>query len=43
MLFDGNFVRDSFLKKYLTFSKHFDPFFLKPAMLLENKKQRSIH
>jgi len=41
MLFDSNFLRDTFLKKYLSFSKNFDPFLLKPAMLLENKKNRS--
>ena len=41
MLFDSSFIRDSFLKKHLTFSKHFDPFNLKPAMVLENNKNRS--
>jgi len=40
MLFDSSFIRDSFLKKYLTFSKHFDPFNLKPAMILERNKNR---
>ena len=41
MLFDSSFIRDSFLKKYLSFSKHFDPFNLKPAMILEKKRNRS--
>jgi hypothetical protein len=34
MLFDSNFLRETLLKKYLPFSKGFDPFCLKPAMLL---------
>jgi hypothetical protein len=41
MLFDSNFLRDSFLKKHLNFSKHFDPFALRPAMHLEKKKPRT--
>lgn len=41
MLFDGNFLKDSFLKKYLEFNKNFDPFLLKPAMLLQTKRGRS--
>jgi hypothetical protein len=41
MLFDGSFLRDSFLSKYLTFSTHFDPFFLRPAMHLDRHKDRT--
>jgi hypothetical protein len=41
MLFDSNFIRDSILQRYLTFSKGFDPFTLKPAMLLDNNNRRS--
>jgi hypothetical protein len=41
MLFDSNFLRDTFLKKYLNFSKNYDPFLLKPAMLLDNKKGKT--
>lgn len=37
MAFDNRFVFDSFLKKFLTFGNHYDPFFLKPCMILENK------
>ena len=41
MLFDGQFIRESILKSYLSFSSAYDPFFLKPAMKLDNKKPRS--
>lgn len=41
MLFDNNFIKDSFLKNYLTFSSHFDPFLLKSSMILDNKKNRT--
>lgn len=30
---------DSFLKKYLAFANHYDPFFMKPLMVLENKER----
>lgn len=33
-IFDNRFVFDSFLKKYLTFGHHYDPFFMKPCMVL---------
>ena len=39
-IFDNKFVSDSFLKKFLTFASHYDPFFLKPAMVLENKRNK---
>jgi hypothetical protein len=41
MLFDGSFIRDSILQNHLAFSKHFDPFLLRPAMTLEKKHQRT--
>lgn len=41
MLFDSNFIRESLLKRHLQFSKGFDPFCLKPAMLLDNKQNRT--
>lgn len=41
MLFDSNFIKDSLLQRHLSFSKGFDPFCLKPAMLLDNQHQRS--
>ena len=41
MLFDSNFIRESLLKRHLLFSKGFDPFCLKPAMLLDNRPNRS--
>ena len=41
MLFDGLFVKNTFLSKYLEFGNHYDPFFLKPLMLLENKKNKT--
>ncbi len=40
-IFDNKFVFDSFLKKFLTFGSHYDPFFFKPCMVLENKSKRS--
>ena len=36
ILFDNKFVMDSFMKKYLKFGNHYDPFVLRPAMVLEN-------
>jgi hypothetical protein len=41
MLFDSNFVRESFLKQHLQFSKGLDPFCLKSAMYLDNKAHRT--
>lgn len=41
MLFDSNFIRESLLKCHLQFSRGFDPFCLKPAMLLDNKPNRT--
>jgi len=41
MLFDSSFIRDSILQKHLAFSKHFDPFLLKPAMKLEKNHHRN--
>ena len=41
MLFDCSFIRESILQHYLTFSKHFDPFLLRPAMQLDRKQHRS--
>ena len=40
ILFDGDFIKESFLKKYLLFNKRYDPFLLKPAMHLEKKKSK---
>ena len=36
MVHDNKFITESVLKKYMTFGKHFDPFLLKPLMVLEN-------
>lgn len=41
MLFDANFIRDSILHKHLQFSSGFDPFCLKPAMVLDNNHHRN--
>ena len=41
MLFDAHFLRESLLSKHLAFSPGFDPFALRPAMLLENKPNRT--
>jgi hypothetical protein len=41
MLFDANFIRDSILHKHLLFSNGFDPFCLKPAMVLDNNHHRN--
>lgn len=40
MIFDNRFLFESFLKKNLTFANHYDPFLLKPCMILENKKNK---
>jgi hypothetical protein len=41
ILFDSNFICDSLLQRHLRFSSGFDPFCLKPAMLLDNNHHRS--
>lgn len=38
MTFDNRFVFESLLSKFIPFAKHYDPFFLKPCMVFENKK-----
>ncbi len=37
VLWDCNFLKDTVLGKYLVFARHYDPFILKPVMLLEAK------
>lgn len=34
LTFDNKFVFNSFLKKHISFAEHFDPFFMKPIMVL---------
>lgn len=34
MIFDNKFITESFLNQSLTFGKHYDPFLLKPSMVL---------
>jgi hypothetical protein len=41
MLWDSNFIKDSLLKKHVQFASHFDPFVLKPIMILEAKTKKS--
>lgn len=40
-IFDNRFIFQSFLKKFLTFGRHYDPFLLKPCMVLQNKNKRT--
>lgn len=41
MLWDSNFIKDTLLKKHIQFASHFDPFVLKPIMILEAKSKKS--
>ena len=36
MINDTKFVTESILRKYLNFAKHYDPFFFKPYMVIQN-------
>ena len=38
MIFDNKFVSESIIGDYPVFGNHYDPFFLKPSMILEKKK-----
>ena len=41
MLWDADFLKESTLAKYLELAPHFDPFVLRPLMLLEAKPKRN--